>query len=55
MRAFTVYFSFKRDLTSVKLSTQFEDENWITKADILKDAIADLQELYEKTLTESKK
>jgi hypothetical protein len=52
MRAFTVYWNPYKDETKVNLSAEFKDSDWITRADILSDAIHDLQDLYNKVLAE---
>jgi hypothetical protein len=52
MRAFTCNWDSYRDETEVKFSENYSQMNWIAKALLLKDAIHDLQNEYEKVLLE---
>ena len=52
MRAITVNWSYDKGEAKLSLSTEFKNADWITKADILQDALYDLQDLYDKVLTE---
>jgi hypothetical protein len=53
MRAFTVNWNPYKDETKINLSPEFKESDWITRADVLQDAIHDLQDLYDKTLGEN--
>jgi hypothetical protein len=52
MRAITVNWSYDKGEAKLSLSTEFKNADWITRADILSDAIHDLQDLYNKVLAE---
>lgn len=54
MRAFTVSWNPNKDETKISLSPEFKAADWVTKADILQDALHDIEELYNKTLQEFK-
>ena len=49
-RAVTIYWDADKDLTTYQWSPEFEQYDWVTKLDILKDAIYDLGEVYDKEL-----
>jgi hypothetical protein len=51
MRAFSVRW-LESDETKITFSDQFESESWILKADILKDAIYELNKKYQKVLSD---
>ena len=51
MRAFSVRW-LESDETKITFSDQFEFESWILKADILKDAIYELNKKYQKVLSD---
>jgi hypothetical protein len=53
MRAITVNWSYDKGEAKLSLSTEFKNADWITRADILQDALYDLEELYNKTLGEN--
>ena len=50
MKAFTVTFNSAQDLTKINYANEFKNANKITKLDILKDAISDLQTEYDDIL-----
>ncbi len=52
MKAFTVTFNGDKDLTKIKFTGEFLQEHVVTKLDILKDSIYELQEIYNKTLVD---
>ena len=49
-KCITIYYSEARDLTKVEFTELFENADWLLKADVLKDAIHELTEVYDKTL-----
>jgi hypothetical protein len=49
MRAFSVSYNPGIDQTKITFSSEFETADWITKMDILQDAIVDLEDVYEET------
>jgi hypothetical protein len=49
MKAFSVKW-LERDETLISYSKEFETQDWLTKADILKDAIGILTERYDSVL-----
>lgn len=49
MRAFSVTYNPGVDQTKITFSSEFESADRITKMDILQDAIADLENVYEET------
>jgi CHAD domain-containing protein len=55
MRAFTVTYSGAKDETKVSFSQYFEEADSITKLDILKDAMGDLRDVYNKALSQYSK
>jgi len=40
--------------TKIKFTDEFESQNWVLKADILKDAISDLTDKYDQILKDKK-
>ena len=54
MRAITINWSYDKGEAKLSLSTEFKEADWITRADILQDALHDIEELYNKTLQEAK-
>ena len=46
MKAFTVKWHLERDETTIEYTTDFVDADRITQLDILKDALFDLETLY---------
>ena len=50
LKCITIYFSESRDLTVIKFTKSFENAHWILIADVLKDSIYDLTELYQEHL-----
>ncbi|NDG32338.1 hypothetical protein EB118_19960 [bacterium] len=55
LKCITIYFDEYRDKTKIKFSKAFEQEHWVLKADVLQDAIYDLEELYGNVLIEAKR
>ena len=49
-KCITIYYSEARDLTKVEFTELFENADWLLKADVLKDAIHELTDAYNKTL-----
>jgi hypothetical protein len=49
-KCITVYYSEAKDLTKIKFTDLFENADWLLKADVLKDAIHELTDAYNKTL-----
>ena len=49
MRALSVMYNFRTDETKITLSQEFKESDWILKLDILRDAIYDLEEIYNET------
>jgi hypothetical protein len=54
MRAFTIYYNERSDDTKIKYSDAFDYADWIMKADILKDTINMLEDLYDDILIKAK-
>jgi len=54
MRAITVNWSYDKGEAKLSLSTEFKNADWITRADILQDALYDLEELYNKVLADER-
>lgn len=52
MKAFTVTYSMANDITKITFSKDFEEADSLLKADILKDAIGDLNEAYKNALSQ---
>ena len=50
MKTFNFYWNPKIDKTRVVYTDEFNESGWIVKADVLKDAIAILEEEYIKIL-----
>lgn len=50
MRAFTVNWNPEKDETTISLSEEFKNSDWIVKADVLKDAVFLTEDLYQKLL-----
>jgi hypothetical protein len=42
-------YNFRTDETKITLSQEFKESDWILKLDILRDAIYDLEEIYNET------
>jgi hypothetical protein len=53
INAFNVRW-LERDETKIKFTDEFENQNWVLKADILKDAISDLTNKYDQILKDAK-
>ena len=54
-KCITVYYSEARDLTKIEFTDLFENADWLLKADVLKDAIHELTDAYDKTLEDHRK
>jgi len=46
--------SVTKQKTKIKFTDEFESQNWVLKADILKDAISDLTDKYDQILKDEK-
>ena len=55
MKALTVHYSMANDEIKIDYSEGFIVQNWVTKADILGDLIAELQKKYESIIIEQRK
>lgn len=51
----TIYWDDEKDLTTYKLSPEFDQSDWITRLDILKDTIYELEKLYDKELNNERR
>jgi hypothetical protein len=51
MRVLSVSWNGNSDITKVKFTEEFLEDNWIIKADILKDLIHIFQKQYDEILT----
>ena len=47
MRAMSIFFSNEKDLTTLKISNDFRESNYVTRIDILEDAIYLLQKYHD--------
>lgn len=54
MKAFTINYNENTDVTQIKFSDDFTKSHWVTRADILKDAVYIVKKEYEKVLQETK-
>ena len=52
LRCFTIYWSANRESTKVKITKDFNNSDWVLKADVINDAIHELTDLYEKHIKE---
>ena len=51
MRVLSVSWDADRDITKLKFNDEFLSSDWTVRADVLKDLIADLTEMYEGMLS----
>jgi hypothetical protein len=51
MRVCTISWNGNSDVTKITFSQEFETSEWIVRADVLQDAIAELTDLYNHVLT----
>jgi len=54
MRVLYVSLDAYRDITKLKFNDEFLSSDWVVRADVLKDLIADLSDMYEGMLTPQK-
>ena len=54
MRVLSVSWDAYRDITKLKFNDEFLSSDWTVRADVLKDLIADLSDMYEGMLTPQK-
>jgi hypothetical protein len=54
MRVLYVSLDAYRDITKLKFNDEFLSSDWTVRADVLKDLIADLSDMYEGMLTPQK-
>ena len=47
MRAMSIFFSDEKDLTTLKVSNDFRESDYVTRIDILEDAIYLLQKYHD--------
>jgi hypothetical protein len=47
MRAMSIFFSNEKDLTTLKISNDFRESHYVTRIDILEDAIYLLQKYHD--------
>lgn len=50
MKCISVTWNPDEDETKVTLSKEFADSHWVTRADVLQDALIQLTNMYNKTL-----
>lgn len=55
MKAFLITYSFANDETKISFSKDFETADGLTKLDILKDVIGDLNNFYDEALNQYSK
>jgi len=53
MKAFTVTWNPEKDETNISFSPEFLASDWLVRADVIKDALGELNELYNKSLMEN--
>ena len=51
MRVLSVSWDGERDITKLKFNNEFLSSDWTVRADVLKDLIVDLTDMYEGMLT----
>ena len=54
MRVLSVSWDGERDITKLKFNNEFLSSDWTVRADVLKDLIFDLTNMYEGMLTPQK-
>jgi hypothetical protein len=54
MRVLSVSWDGERDITKLKFNNEFLSSDWTVRADVLKDLIVDLTDMYEGMLTSQK-
>ena len=54
MRVLSVSWDGERDITKLKFNNEFLSSDWTVRADVLKDLIVDLTNMYEGMLTPQK-
>ena len=55
MRILSVSWNSNLDKTNIKLTQEFMSSDWIVRADVLKDVLIEITELYEAVKNENKK
>lgn len=51
MRVLSVSWDADRDITKLKFNNEFLSSDWTVRADVLKDLLCEIQEMYEGMLT----
>ena len=51
MRVLSVSWDGERDITKLKFNNEFLSSDWTVRADVLKDLLCEIQEMYEGMLT----
>jgi hypothetical protein len=54
MRVLSVSWDGNRDVTKLKFNDEFLSSDWTVRADVLKDLIVDLTDMYEEMLAPQK-
>jgi len=53
MRVLSVSWNPDKDVTKLKFNDEFLSSHWIVRADVLKDILEEISEMYEQMLTKS--
>jgi hypothetical protein len=53
MRVLSVSWHPNKDVTKLKFNDEFLSSDWIVRADVLKDILGEISEMYEQMLTKS--
>jgi len=53
MRVLSVSWNPDKDVTKLKFNDEFLSSDWTVRADVLKDILAEISEMYEQMLTKS--
>jgi len=54
MRVLSVSWNPDKDVTKLKFNDEFLSSDWTVRADVLKDILEEISEMYEQMLTKSK-
>jgi hypothetical protein len=52
MRVLSVSWSPESDVTKLKFTDEFLSSDWIVRADVLKDLVGDITQMYQETVME---
>ena len=52
MRVLSVSWNPERDITKLKFTAEFLSSDWIVRADVIKDLVYEIQEMYDEILEE---